>query len=144
TDPRAARAVASLWEVLAGGYGLCASPGGERVQELSQVSALGGQHVLDVRRPRVADLATQNPRTFELAETLRERRRRGRPPRPSELREARAALVGGVQDRDGVPALEDVRGSADVLGDRLARPTPRHRAAPAVPRARDPAPRRST
>ena len=77
-----------------------------------------------MRRPRVSHDSPQHARPLELAEALSERRRRNRAEGAPELREARAALVRGEEDRDGVAPLEDVRRAADVLGDGLETLTP--------------------
>jgi hypothetical protein len=77
-----------------------------------------------VWRARVAHLAPQDPRVLELREALNERRRGDRPESPAELGEARAPLMGCVEDRDGIAPFEDVRRAADVLGYRLAALTP--------------------
>ena len=119
-------------------------PGCERVEEPLQPQALARQHVLDVRRAGVAHLAPKDAGTLELGETLHQRRRRDGAERMPELGEARAPVVRGVQDRDGIAPLEDVRRAADVLGNGLESLTPRHWAARERLRARGPAPRRST
>ena len=85
---------------------------------------LARQDVLDVRRARVAYLAPEDAGVLELRETLRKRRRRDRAERVPELREPRTAVVRGVEDRDGVAPFEDVRRTANVLGNRLETLTP--------------------
>jgi hypothetical protein len=86
--------------------------------------ALSRQHVLDVRRARVSHLAPQDTGVLELCEALGESRRGDRPECLAELGEASAPLVGCVEDRHGVAALEDVRRAADVLGYGLVTLTP--------------------
>src|SRR6476659_9442468 len=81
---------------------LGACPGGERVEQGAEALALARQHVLDVRRPGVAHLAPEYPRQLEFGQALRERPRRDGAERAAELREPRAAVMRGVQDRDRV------------------------------------------
>ncbi len=75
------------------------------------------QDVFDQRRSRVSDLAPQDTGLLELDETLRERAWRDRPERLAELTEARAPVVRGVQDRNRVAPLEEIRRAPNVLGD---------------------------
>src|SRR5712691_455313 len=123
---------------------LCVCPGGERVEKRAEPEPVRRQYVLDERRPGIVHLAAEDTGPLELDEALGERPRRDLTQYLPELREARAPLVGCVQDRDRVAALEDVRRSADLLGDRVVGLTPPHSTAPASPRARGRAPLRWT
>ena len=77
------------------------------------------QDVLDERRAGVSHLSAEDPGVFELREALDERARRDCAQCLAELPETRATVVGGVENRDGVAALEEVRRTANVLGDGL-------------------------
>jgi hypothetical protein len=75
------------------------------------------QDVLYERRTGVSHLSAEYPGVLELREALDERARRDCAQCLAELPETRATVVGGVEDGDGVAALEEVRRTANVLGN---------------------------
>ena len=75
------------------------------------------QDVLDERWTGVSHLPAEDAGLLELREALDERARRNRAECLAELPETRAAVVGGVEDGDGVASLEEVRRAANVLGN---------------------------
>src|SRR4029077_11037724 len=103
---------------------------------------LGGGFLPPPGRPRGAPPPREQPGFDELRQARRQRRRRHAAEGRAELVEALGALHGGVEDRERPAPFEEVRRTADLLGDRLT-PTAAHGQPPARALARAPRRRRA-
>src|SRR5215217_1432028 len=102
----------------------------DRLQEELQLLAAVGERVLDARRARVEDAALEDAGGLQVSKAGGERPRWDAADRLEKLVEPRGPGVGRVEDRDGPAPLEEVRRSADLLGDGSALTTARRHRAP--------------
>src|SRR5579871_1621946 len=95
----------------------------QRDDEAMELATAGRQPVLGTGRAAVDRRPLQDPRLLQFAEPGGEGGRRDPAERLRELAEARRALVRGPDDRHRPTPFEEVRRTADLLGDRRAATT---------------------